>query len=257
MNARGYIVVLVLLLPLGCGLKDYEERMDQEAKRAKHFDQTDEFLDAALSPPLQDGRNAWRFDVFLRVPRGCQREAARASYPGSDVVLYRFPFVQGDVAGQSAPAPRKDSTAPAAAAPEVREKPGWSLFVGCSAAVVATKAEFCRRVLSGLRLYAETELRTNFDPPRKELTDFAVDIDAARGLRQEFGRLEFEAAKDSLFQVFILEHDRRHIAVIFQTPKAAAADFSSTRDACLRTVDISDEAAENKARFQSTFKRRK
>jgi hypothetical protein len=72
-------VALLLLLPAGCGLSDYEERMLDAQTRLDRFDKLDEPL---TLPPVQGAP-----DVFFRPPlgvRGTAEEAPEGSF------IYRY-----------------------------------------------------------------------------------------------------------------------------------------------------------------------
>lgn len=73
------ILVVMLAASLGCGLSDYEQRMDDERARMKVLDEENQILGELIETPSErtkdkDGNEhsarAWTFDIFLRVPKG-------------------------------------------------------------------------------------------------------------------------------------------------------------------------------------------
>lgn len=79
------VIVWMLIGSAGCGLSDYERRMDEQRKRVKDFDETNKLLDDPIETPLlqfptgvtkPDGKPemraeaAWPFEIYLRLPKG-------------------------------------------------------------------------------------------------------------------------------------------------------------------------------------------
>lgn len=74
------IFTLVLIGASGCGLSDYQSRMDAQRERVQQFDEANRLLDDPVNVPkieFQDPKetnpqqkSAWPFDVFLRLPKG-------------------------------------------------------------------------------------------------------------------------------------------------------------------------------------------
>ena len=68
---------MMMLLLAGCGLPDYEKRMDEQRARIAKFDEMNRQLDAPIEMPSVQPKNekeppqpAWPFEVYLRLPTG-------------------------------------------------------------------------------------------------------------------------------------------------------------------------------------------
>jgi hypothetical protein len=74
------IVAVALVGAGGCGLSDYQSRMDAQRERVLQFDEANRLLDDPINMPkleyqdpkegTQQEKAAWPFDVFLRLPKG-------------------------------------------------------------------------------------------------------------------------------------------------------------------------------------------
>lgn len=64
---------LLALSVAGCGLSDYQSRMDAQRERIQKFDDANQLLGDPIDSPLISGKgadSAWSFDFFLRIPKG-------------------------------------------------------------------------------------------------------------------------------------------------------------------------------------------
>ena len=72
------LVSLLALSVAGCGLSDYQSRMDDQRKRVKKFDDANQLLGDPIDIPAIPGPGkgrtetipAWSFEIFLRIPKG-------------------------------------------------------------------------------------------------------------------------------------------------------------------------------------------
>ncbi|MFO0864337.1 MAG: hypothetical protein U0744_06710 [Gemmataceae bacterium] len=73
-STKGGLLALAAFLVVGCGISDYEERMDHQRKRAAIFDDETKYLNEPIAPPMLPqvkGKNptiAFPFEVHLRAP---------------------------------------------------------------------------------------------------------------------------------------------------------------------------------------------
>jgi len=263
MKTHMLLAAATLLAVSGCGLDDYEKRMDVERRRVDIFDKEEAHLGGFVeAPPSRKIKNkdkeedvpAWPFEVYLRVPIGFDRTSTPEQYEMGDLFLYRF------LCNLEKPAQDK---------PDVKIKEGWNMFVACSKvgemdkksgtfkAGELSQGEFQQRILKVLRKYYRAEykksgrdyefpyslpksekfqpefvkerLKDNKDPP-------AVEVETLEFLPKD---------KDSTaFQLYFHRNGANQIAVIFQLPEAATKDpkFVPGRNYCLKSLDISENA---------------
>ncbi|MCI0681848.1 MAG: hypothetical protein L0Y71_07065 [Gemmataceae bacterium] len=234
--SRSMLFALLLAALLGasagCGLADYEKRMDEQRARLELYDEENKLLGAPLDKPR--GKDPYGndikvpFDVFLRVPKRIARSFRGAEmmyHSASKQPLYRYAG-RGDfnvfIAMAQVAAP---TTKPAAgdAAPE----------------------EFRARVREALMEYISREYRMSVNPP-----DFAdLKKDTRKATRDGQPRtLDFDATvfddprrqEPSRFFVFFLTQKFRQAAVIYQMPvQAAVATGLHEMDLSLKTLDLS------------------
>ncbi|MBX9679433.1 MAG: hypothetical protein K2X38_11775 [Gemmataceae bacterium] len=73
-STKGGLLALAAFLVVGCGVADYEERMDQQRKRVAVFDDETKYLNEPIAPPMlpqAKGKSpviAFPFEVHLRAP---------------------------------------------------------------------------------------------------------------------------------------------------------------------------------------------
>jgi hypothetical protein len=99
------LVVSLCLIPLGCGLTDYEKHMDEEQAILKDFDEENKFLGDPLEMPmkwvvtdkLKSQQDALRTRFFLRPPKDFMAKSKEGeSFQHEQVTLYRFPGPGGE-----------------------------------------------------------------------------------------------------------------------------------------------------------------
>jgi hypothetical protein len=81
----------------GCGLAEYEAKMEEAQKRIDYLDKLNAYLGGAIEPPPPEKNPAGpdgtvtikpKIDLFLRVPKGIETKFEPATVGG---VLYRYP----------------------------------------------------------------------------------------------------------------------------------------------------------------------
>jgi hypothetical protein len=90
---RSGIVAMALMGVVGCGLSDYEKRMDEQRRRVQEYDDTNNLLEDPLEMlpnrlnPKEEGKSIWP-DFFLRLPKGFGTKEKH-----KDRMLYNWPFL--------------------------------------------------------------------------------------------------------------------------------------------------------------------
>lgn len=241
------VCVAALAYVLGCGLSDYEKRMDEQREKMRAFDEEVLLLGDLIEMPYQlDAKNKKipliPFDVFLRMPKGVSAKfgGAGATYTYANQPLYRYSGNQTDfnvfIAGakvldkKSKTPPKDDQVSP---------------------------DDFRFRVRGGLQDFFSRQHGVGLQIP--DDAKYKKDRRAAfrkGALRQlQFDALEVEDPRvQNPSKLFIFFHDwvDRQVAVVYQVPKAKAdASFNKTLDISLKTLEISPLASQ----LRSAFKR--
>lgn len=71
---------------IGCGLGDYEKRLDEQAKRLHILDEDNLYLGAPLTKPAE-----WPFVVCLRFPRDIEPTPLEKPLTGEDLKIFVYP----------------------------------------------------------------------------------------------------------------------------------------------------------------------
>jgi hypothetical protein len=237
MTAAGTLIAL-----LGCGLSDYEKRMDEQRARLDAFDEEAKLLGGLIEQPYvldEKGKkkNALPFDVFFRVPKGVAPafiKGREATHVFAEQPLYRYSG-GGDVNVFLAAAklPGKPTKIP----PKEKE-------------YEVSPEEFRFRVRGGLQDYFQREHRVTIELPEK--VEYRKEKKVARrgaALRDlTFDTIVFEDPRQqapSRVHVFFHQWIDRQVAIVFQTPKQKADEpFLKTMDVSLKTLEISPLATQ-------------
>lgn len=258
---------LGLLGIAGCGLSEYEERMDRQRLRIKVFDEENRALDEILEPPMTRASepdaptvSAWPFSVYVRLPKDVQ-----AGPPGDDnkfggktVYLYRYPnpstqlnvFVAAALVGE----PKLDKQKADKGEPRHVELP---------------TEDFRSYCFQGLKDYY---LKTNkvpipipakiqYKPEKKDPRDLRGNLLAP--VVYDMFTFTDEAIKGvkepSDFRTYFLQKGNRQLCILFQVPQRLTRDDAVNRSIewTLRTLDIGDEADAKRASTANYLQRRK
>jgi hypothetical protein len=235
-----------LLYVLGCGLSDYERRMDEQREKMRAFDEEVLVLGDLIEMPYQlDAKNRKvpliPFDMFLRMPKGVSGKfgGPGATYTYANQPLFRYSSNQTDfnvfVAGakvldkKSKTPPKDDQVSPDDF--RFRVRGGLQDF-------------FSRQHGVGLQIPDDTKLK-------KERRS-AFRKGAMRTL--EFESMEIEDPRvqnPSKLYIFFHSWVDRQAAVIYQVPKAKAdATFTKTMDISLKTLEVSPLASQLRSAFR-------
>lgn len=94
------IILGIALFSIGCGLSDYEQRMDLQAKRLDAYDKENAYLGDPLEPPQEKAkegadRPALPTDIFLRPPKDTKAQALATPFEFQGLKLYQYPGTDG------------------------------------------------------------------------------------------------------------------------------------------------------------------
>jgi hypothetical protein len=227
------LLALGLLLGAGCGLGDYEKRVEEERARVQAFEEEDRALGVPLLMPdnpyaADEGKNhpMPQNEMFLRPPRGISSRPADEEKPirAGDVFLFRYP------------------------GPE-----GYNLFLAGAAPGTLKTEQFQQDVRKALSEYvAQLTKQPLTFPPNAVLTGVVKPPPVSRTVKLPPIRLESQAVDDSApddkGHRYLLHFQRvagnRQIAVIYQLPRAATTQANVTQaiDLSLRTLGIGLDA---------------
>jgi hypothetical protein len=236
---RTLLAIFVLTL-CGCGVNEYQQRMDAQRARIQELDDTNALLDDPIEmPTVQAGVGkelgpAWPFPVFLRLPQGF----GTTPKDNTPYYLHFFRYAGAD--------------------------PSYSLFI--SAAWVAdteAKQEELKKFTSrNFRLYVRRAIEDYYFKTNKfklTLSDkveerneivkpFVNYPDDAKPMRygyREYNDLANKALADhSLFRAYFMEDSGKQICIVEQRPlRVPNETFDKAMKASLRTLDVGPDAA--------------
>ncbi len=244
------LVAALALVAVGCGLSDYEQRMDAQRARMKLFDEESKQLDDAIEiPTRKEGDkevSVWPFDVFLRLPKGYS--AAPKEYGYNKLVLCRY-------AG----------------------KDGHSIFV--AAGLLAERAkdnkykpgewpaeDFRLNVRGALQEFYKQEMKFIVTLPASKLERQTIQPASWQADKLPPLVVEREAFTDqintfikehSMFRIYHHHQDKHQVAVIYQFPKAQENDavLATAIDWSIKSLDIGATASGKRVVLASRRKR--
>jgi hypothetical protein len=247
------IALVVLIGASGCGLADYQSRMDAQRRRVQEFDEANRLLDDPIDVPriqlrdakenTQTERAAWDFEIFLRLPQG-YTTTPRDNAPYKNFFFRYFGGSEG------------------------------SLGIFIAAARVADKEqEFGRYSPATFRSYvkpaledyyfkkynAKLQLQEKNKPDKKEFkvvtaypnpeapakisyTTFTYTDEGNKGRKED----------PTAFDVYVHERSGKQVCVVVQRPlqPASAAKLKASIEACLGSLDVTFEAATKRAEYK-------
>ncbi len=248
---HGQILFMLLSCACGCGLPDYEKRMDVQRARIAEFDEYNLLLDDPIDIPVTpikagkpETQPAWPFPVFLRLPKGyvpgkekptSAKDFPRVRYKLEDAGMNIF----------------------VAAAMEVKkgEDPGKHMYLSSTfrTRIKAALADFC------FKEYAIHVSLTERSKAQLEFAGLTPYPDTATTLAYDFAQYEnlgggsAKVPAPFTFELYVHENAGRQVAVVFQRA-ARLANMDGHKkmvEACLGTLDISAAAASKRLAFKS------
>jgi hypothetical protein len=232
----------------GCGMPEYERRMDEQRARVSAFDEVNRLLDGPIEPTVikkADGKDEahWAFDFFLRLPKGF------GATP-KDKTPFLDPF----------PCYRYSN-----------DEPGVSIFVAANLVPEATQAEeigkyYAANFRTFIKLaIAEHYLKTTkmklnlpdrLKPQERLVRVLSAYPDSAPQLKFDFLYYSDQFSKlvtaPTHYDVYVHEADRKQMCIIVQHPmRMLNGDaFQKSIEASLGTLDISPMAPAKRAHFK-------
>jgi hypothetical protein len=258
-RARSFVLLLLCVSLAGCGLGDYESRMDAERARVKLFDEENRLLDALAEQPSEkvadkEGgeveRPVWPFEVFVRLPQAVSGKVA-GRYHGSQsppVPLFRYAGKDGFnvfiAAGLAAERNEKNIY-----------KPGEWPVDDFRQNVRLALHEYYSKTYAYARLFKQDQTVKDRRQPQSWRGESlpALEFD-----KQVGNDADNKAVKEnSQFEVYFYRLPGRQAALVFQVPQRLASDKQTTDgiDLCLKSLDISDKAPQRREALSSLLRR--
>jgi hypothetical protein len=242
--------IFLVLAASGCGLSDYQNRMDAQQRRVQRFDE----LNNSLSDPI-DGQATWPFEFYLRLPKGYVLDKKLA--------IKDIPFIHRYSSGE----------------------PGHNIFVAAAwlidpkakPAVAGYTAENFRRYMrnaidlfyfsnyqSDPRFY---EQKVKLFLPADKIDYKSEEVDLITPYSEVAPRIGYAVAtfsdaenrkqKDhSVFRAYFLEERGageadKQVCIIVQRPlRGEHEQFDAGIKAMLGTLDVSAQAASKRAQYK-------
>jgi len=256
---RSIAPLMVCVGIAGCGLSDYESRMDAERLRIKLYDEENRLLGELAEPPpaqppAKEGepeRPVWPFDVCLRLPQGVSGQIAGVSHgtQSPPVLLFRY-------AGQGG---FNVFVAAAWSAPKNKEniyRPGEWPVDDFRREVRAAVGDYYKK-FGFARIFKQANPTRDRRVPENWRGEEPTPLDFDRFTGDDN---ENKQVKDhSKFELYFYNQGNKQVAIAFQIPEAQANDKQVTDaiDLCLKSLDISDNAAARKSELSGIISRRK
>jgi hypothetical protein len=244
MRIAGTVWLTLLVLVSGCGLDDYERRIDKQRARLRVFDEENKYLGDMLEPPgrpSSDTSGPFPFDIFLRLPRGIAGIAAdpTGTRATTDPKVYRCSgpdgfdlFLAAAIAGPRDPKDvNKGEWTPANFQDDFR------LALGTMLMKYYRQPEMIQRVA-----------RPATSPIGEKLPDVVFD---------HFVLADDPAVRDATcLNVYVHQKGPRLVGLAFQFPQTAREEKMVQQgiDFSLKSLDIGENARAKRAAF-AAFKR--
>jgi len=232
-------LILLLGCAAGCGMPDYEQRMDAQRKRITEFDDANRTLEDPIDMTVAkkgDGKeeSMWRFDYFLRLPKGYGKTP-------KDKTPYYEPFPFYRYAGTD----ENNNIFVAAnvvADPKVKEKvAGEYHAVNFRLFIRAAIAEYYLKSTK-----TKLNVADRFKLQDRVIAAFSPYPDLAPKLK--FDVTTYTDQKTQ-FDVYVHEAAGKQACIVVQHPAKAEA-LPKNIEACLSTLDLSSEAGTKRAQFK-------
>ena len=242
--------IAVLMVAGGCGLPEYYNKMDAQAARVREFDETNNLLDDPIDMPTmqtvtsKEEKPAWPFDVYLRLPRGYGTAPKDKNPYYINFAFFRY----------SGPGPSYNVFLVAAFVAESDKKQETGKYF---------PKLFRTYVKSAIEdFYARTsapKFSLKLPDTSKERTETMRRFSAypEEGKSLSYSVYEYtdaanvKAAPQSVFRVHILEEESKQVCIVEQRPlRVVNEEYDKAFKLCLRTLDISTDAASKRAQFR-------
>lgn len=255
------LVALVLFGISGCGLSDYQKRMDEQRARVQEFDEANKLLDDPLDRPMMkipEGKDfadrvGWPFEPFLRLPKGYGvREKDKIVYGPPN-----FPYVFARYSGG-----REGSHAIFIAAAGVVEPKGKDELFFYTAATFASYVKLSIEDYYDKTHKVSVVLTEKTKPERREFKAVTPYPDPAGSNKVVYVCYTLTDETDphflkepSAFDVYLHERSSRQMCIIVHRPLAVVAPLhKSSIEACLGSLDLTSDGATKRAEFKKATK---
>jgi hypothetical protein len=261
--------------PTGCGMSDYQDRMDQQRNRVARFDELNNRLSDPIEMPkfviLKDPEAgeksekkefpAWDFEVFLRLPKGFASTAKdRIQVEGEKLRMWGLYIA--DSAPDSFPCFRflreGDNLHQILIAAWPLEKPAPK------ETLKHTAENFRENVEAAIFRHYEQTYKTSWKPAPKgpsKLESFETVTpypDPAKPLQVTFQKQRYtdesnpRKADRWAYDVYISEQGGKQVAIVVHWPLQAKdnGEMEKSISACLGTLDVSPDAIAKRAAFR-------
>jgi hypothetical protein len=227
-----------LILPMGCGLSDYEAKLAAAQKYAERVDEENEHLGDPLElPPSKEQSSAMPgqtgLDIFFRPPKGIAATPEKTAPLGE--LLYRYP---------RKPAQQPRYSNPAFAVPSGALENPDSPFVEVDFAVAqgGDWNDFVQKIYQPFKALQRPEQKSEAVKVTKE----------PRGRpRLEFQTLTFEDPQ-STYQVYFHQAHTTHVAIVYRVlrEKAQTEVTKKEIDLSLQSLAVGPEASTQRSRYR-------
>jgi hypothetical protein len=258
------IALIVVIGASGCGLSDYQSRMDAQLARLKDYDDANRLLDDPIEIPrivLKDPKDgsakdqaAWPFEIFLRLPKGYftfPKEKEPYNYP--------FPFYRYAGGSEGATSifiaaawiqdPKTSEDQAKYHVAKFRDYVRGALqdyyFKGLKVPIIfPDKVELKAREVKALTPYPNPSL-----PLTIPFKTFLLTDAGAKGIDKD---------KQSVLEVYLREEGGKQICIAVQRPVTPtnATALNKSIETCLSTLDISSEATSKRFLYNEYKKKR-
>jgi hypothetical protein len=237
-------ITIALGLACGCGLADYEKRMDEQRERLQTMDKENEVLGELIQMPsgkdLYGNEIKAPFDIFLRPPQGiwAKFQGPKFVYHGGKLLLYRYSHSSKPDVNMFVALARVGSKT------STEKKDDEILPEDFRAKVRDALLEFFRREHGGwnANLPDFAELKKEMRQVTREGKLQSVEYETAI---VDDGRLQ----NPSRLFVFIHIGRARQAAVVYQAPVPQAEQFRPVVDVSLKTLEISALARDMRSAY--------
>jgi hypothetical protein len=234
----------------GCGLSDYQSRLDAQLARLKDFDDANRLLDEPIQVPriqLKDPKETtpkeyagWPFDVFLRLPKG-YGTAPKEKDP------FNYPFPCYRYTGGNEGATNIFIAAASIQDPKAAEEQGKYHAAKFRDYVRGSLQDYYLKMFKISIAFPE-----KVEPKSREvkvLTAYPnpsapVTISYKMFAYTDAGNKAIDKDKHSVFEVYLREEGSKQLCIVVQRPTAPAnaAGLAKSIEACLSSLDISADA---------------
>ncbi len=241
-------VALLLIGAGGCGLSDYQNRMDAQRTRVQKFDEINNLLDDPIQMPMvqigvaKEDKPAWPFDIYLRLPSGFSTTPKEKTPYYINFAFFRYgggdPAYNVFIVAAYVADPKKDQ--------EIGKYHAKSFREYARAAIVDyyVKTQKFNLVLPDkVKPGIETAERVSMYPD--DLKPILYETYEYRDTSNT------KLTEHSVFRACFHESEGKQICIVVQRPlRAPNENFDKAIKACLGTLDMSSDAASKRAQFK-------